>query len=211
MGMLTGVMLPGNYDIPNLRFELQGVYTNKTPVGAYRGAGRPEATYLLECLIDAVADELSLDPAEVRRKNFIGQDRFPHTTPFGTSYDSGDYVKALDRRLEFSGYQQLRDEQAEARARGELMGIGLAAYVEICGFGPWEQATVRVDPSGKISAYTGTSPHGQGTADQPGPDRGRRARRRHGRHHRDPRRHRQVAAGNGTGGSRASSRAAARC
>jgi aerobic carbon-monoxide dehydrogenase large subunit len=163
MGMLTGVMLPGNYDIPNVRYELLGVYTNKTPVGAYRGAGRPEATYLLECLIDQVAHQLNLDPAEVRRINFLGRDRFPHTTPFGTSYDSGDYVKALDRCLELSGYQQLRAEQVAKRARGELMGIGLAAYVEICGFGPWEHATVRVEPSGKISAYTGTSPHGQGT------------------------------------------------
>ena len=80
MGMLTGVMIPGNYDVPNLRFELKGVYTNKTPVGAYRGAGRPEATYLLECLMDAVAHELDLDPAEVRRKNFIAPDQFPHTT-----------------------------------------------------------------------------------------------------------------------------------
>ena len=102
MGMLTGVMIPGNYDVPNLRFELKGVYTNKTPVGAYRGAGRPEATYLLECLMDAVAHELDLDPAEVRRKNFIAPDKFPHATPFGTSYDTGEYEKALDKALEVS-------------------------------------------------------------------------------------------------------------
>jgi carbon-monoxide dehydrogenase large subunit len=164
MGMLTGVMIPGNYDVPNLRFELKGVYTNKTPIGAYRGAGRPEATYLLECLMDAVAHELRLDPAEVRRKNFIPPDRFPHATAFGTSYDTGEYEKALDKALEVSGYKQLREEQQQAKAQGKLMGIGLAAYVEICGFGPWEQATVRVDPGGKIRAYTGVSPHGQGTA-----------------------------------------------
>ncbi|HZO29616.1 MAG TPA: xanthine dehydrogenase family protein molybdopterin-binding subunit [Chloroflexota bacterium] len=164
MGMLTGVMIPGNYDVPNLSFELKGVYTNKTPVGAYRGAGRPEATYLLECLMDAVAHELSLDPAEVRRKNFIAPDKFPHSTPFGTSYDTGEYEKALDKALEVAGYTSLREEQKQAASEGKLMGVGLAAYVEICGFGPWEQATVRVDPDGKIRAYTGVSPHGQGTA-----------------------------------------------
>jgi carbon-monoxide dehydrogenase large subunit len=163
MGMLTGVMLPGNYDIKNIRFELQGVFTNKTPVGAYRGAGRPEATYLLECLMDKVAHELGKDPAEIRRTNFIPKFEEPHVTVFGTSYDNGDYAKALDKALEVSGYQQLRQEQAEKRARGEIMGIGLAAYVEICGFGPWEHATVRVEPSGTITAYTGMSPHGQGT------------------------------------------------
>ncbi|MGE3267597.1 MAG: xanthine dehydrogenase family protein molybdopterin-binding subunit [Chloroflexota bacterium] len=164
MGMLTGVMIPGNYDIPNLLYELKGVYTNKTPVGAYRGAGRPEATYLLECAMDAIAHELDLDPAEVRRKNFISKDAFPHSTPFGTSYDTGDYALALDKALEVAGYAALREEQKKAAADGKLMGVGLAAYVEICGFGPWEQATVRVDPDGKIRAYTGTSPHGQGTA-----------------------------------------------
>ncbi|MCC7369243.1 MAG: xanthine dehydrogenase family protein molybdopterin-binding subunit [Chloroflexi bacterium] len=164
MGMLTGVMIPGNYDIPNLYYHLKGVYTNKTPVGAYRGAGRPEATYLLECAMDEIAFQLGLDPAEVRRKNFISKDAFPHKTPFGTNYDTGDYELALDRALEFGGYKALRAEQKQAAAEGKLMGVGLSAYVEICGFGPWEQATVRVDPSGKIRAYTGTSPHGQGTA-----------------------------------------------
>ncbi|MDP8924142.1 MAG: xanthine dehydrogenase family protein molybdopterin-binding subunit [Chloroflexota bacterium] len=164
MGMLTGMMLPGTYDVDNVRFELKGVYTNKTPVGAYRGAGRPEATYLLECLMDRIALELGLDPAEVRRINFIAKDKFPYTTCFGTSYDTGDYELALSRALELAGYEQLRREQAEKRARGEIMGIGLSAYVEICGFGPWEHGTVRVEASGKISAYTGISPHGQGNA-----------------------------------------------
>jgi carbon-monoxide dehydrogenase large subunit len=163
MGALTGMMLPGNYDIPNVRYELQGVYTNKTPVGAYRGAGRPEATYLMECLMDRVAQELGKDPAEIRRTNFIPKFEEPHATPFGTSYDNGDYAKTLDRALEVAGYAKLREEQKTARDRGELMGIGLAAYVEICGFGPWEQARVRVEPSGRVTAYTGTSPHGQGT------------------------------------------------
>jgi carbon-monoxide dehydrogenase large subunit len=163
MGMLTGLMLPGNYDVKNVSFELQGVLTNKTPVGAYRGAGRPEATYLLECTMDKVAHTLGLDPAEVRRINFIKKDQFPYKTPFGANYDTGDYEKALDRALEVSGYRQLRAEQQAARERGELMGIGLASYVEICGFGPWESATVRVEASGKVMVHTGTSPHGQGT------------------------------------------------
>ena len=162
MGTLTGMMLPGTYDIPNVQFELRGVFTNKTPVGAYRGAGRPEATYLLECLMDRVAHELDRDPADIRRLNFISKDAFPHETAFGTSYDTGDYEKALDRALELADYPRLREEQRAARERGELMGIGLAAYVEICGFGPWESATVRVEASGKVTVHTGTSPHGQG-------------------------------------------------
>ena len=163
MGMLTGMMLPGTYDVPDVSWRLEAVFTNKTPVGAYRGAGRPEATYLLECTMDRVAHELGLDPAEVRRTNFIPKDKFPYKTPFGANYDTGEYEKALDRALEVSGYHQLREEQKAARDRGELMGIGLGAYVEICGFGPWESATVRVEASGKVMVHTGTSPHGQGT------------------------------------------------
>ena len=163
MGMLTGMMLPGNYEVPNIHFKLRGVLTNKTPVGAYRGAGRPEATYLLECLMDKVAVELGLDPAEIRRINFIPSDKFPYANGMGANYDTGEYEKALDRALEVSGYRQLREEQKAARAQGKLMGIGLSSYVEICGFGPWESATVRVEPSGKVLVHTGTSPHGQGT------------------------------------------------
>jgi carbon-monoxide dehydrogenase large subunit len=163
MGMLTGLMLPGPYDIENVSFELKGCLTNKTPVGAYRGAGRPEATYLLECTIDKVAHELGLDPAEVRRVNFIPPDKFPYKTPFGANYDTGEYVKALDKALEVSGYQQLREEQKKARDEGRIVGVGVGAYVEICGFGPWESATVRVEPTGKVMVHTGTSPHGQGT------------------------------------------------
>ncbi|MFN8636569.1 MAG: xanthine dehydrogenase family protein molybdopterin-binding subunit [Chloroflexota bacterium] len=163
MGMLTGLMLPGPYDIENISYELKGVMTNKTPVGAYRGAGRPEATYLLECAIDKVAHELSLDPGEVRRVNFIPPDKFPYKTPFGANYDTGEYVKALDKALEVSGYAQLREEQKKARDEGRIVGVGVGAYVEICGFGPWESATVRVEASGKVMVHTGTSPHGQGT------------------------------------------------
>jgi aerobic carbon-monoxide dehydrogenase large subunit len=164
MGMLTGMMIPGTYDIPNCRYELRSVLTNKTPVGAYRGAGRPEATYLLECLMDRVAHELDLDPAEVRRTNFVPKERFPHKTPFGADYDSGDYELALNTALEAAGYQRLRAAQAQARAEGRLVGIGLAAYVEVCGPGPWESATARVEPSASVTVHTGLSPHGQGTA-----------------------------------------------
>jgi carbon-monoxide dehydrogenase large subunit len=160
---LTGMVLPGPYQIPAVSFELTQVFTNKAPIGAYRGAGRPEATYLIECLVDKVADELELDPAEVRRKNFIPPDAFPYTTPMKASYDSGNYEGALDRALELAGYDKLRQEQGEARRRGRLMGIGLSAYLEICSFGPWESGTVRVEASGKVTAYTGTSPHGQGS------------------------------------------------
>jgi carbon-monoxide dehydrogenase large subunit len=164
MGMLTGTMLPGLYDIPSCVYELRQVLTNKTPVGAYRGAGRPEAVYLLECLMDAVAHELELDPAEVRRRNFVPPERFPYQTPFGADYDSGEYAKALDKALAVSGYADLRAEQARARTEGRLVGIGLGAYVEVCGPGPWESATIRVEPGGTVTVHTGLSPHGQGTA-----------------------------------------------
>jgi carbon-monoxide dehydrogenase large subunit len=159
---LTPLVLPGPYRTANIEFVLDGVFTNKTPVGAYRGAGRPEATYLIERIIDVVASHLKLDPTTVRRKNFILPDQFPYTTPMGTSYDTGNYNPALDRLLAMAGYDSLRREQAEKRARGEVMGIGLSAYLEICAFGPWESATVRVDSGGKVTVLAGTSPHGQG-------------------------------------------------
>src|SRR5262249_8127587 len=143
---------------------LEGVFTNKTPVGAYRGAGRPEATYLMERIVEAVADELGLDPAEVRRKNFLHPEEFPYTTPMGTSYDTGDYDPALERLLRMGNYAELRRKQAAWRddPGKPLLGIGLAGYLEICAFGPWESATVRVEPSGKVTLLAGTSPHGQG-------------------------------------------------
>jgi carbon-monoxide dehydrogenase large subunit len=161
---LTSVVLPGPYRTPAIRFELQGVFTNKTPVGAYRGAGRPEATYLMERIVDLVAAELQLDPAEVRRRNFIPPEAFPYTTPVEQSYDSGNYAPALDRLLAMADYAGLRREQAAARndPRRPLIGIGLSAYLEICAFGPWESATVRVEPSGSVTVLAGTAPHGQG-------------------------------------------------
>jgi len=161
---LTPLVLPGPYRIPNISFTLDGVFTNKTPVGAYRGAGRPEATYLLERIMDSVALRLQLDPADVRRRNFIPPDAFPHTTPMGTSYDSGEYAAALDKLLSMAEYAGLRREQSQSRAdvSKPLIGIGISSYLEICAFGPWESATVRVEPSGKVTVLAGTSPHGQG-------------------------------------------------
>ncbi len=158
----TGSMAVGCYDIPAVEIHARGVYTNTMAVGAYRGAGRPEAAYYIERAIDLVADEAGLDPAEVRRVNFIPPDKFPYDTPTGERYDTGEYAKALDKALEVADYAELRRQQAEARKQGRYIGIGLASYVEICGFGPWESATVRVEPSGAVSIFTGVSPHGQG-------------------------------------------------
>jgi carbon-monoxide dehydrogenase large subunit len=167
---LTGLMLSGAYKIPAIRMDLIGVFTNKMATDAYRGAGRPEATYLLERMMDRIAGELQIDPAEVRRRNFPAKEEFPYSTSTGLTYDSGDYARALDLALERAGYDQLRAEQAELRKQGRLLGIGLSTYVEICALGPsaampaggWESATVRVSPTGKVTILTGVSPHGQG-------------------------------------------------
>ncbi len=175
--MFTGISL-GCYDIPNFKIEVFGAYTNTTPVDAYRGAGRPEASYLIERLVDSFAHEIGMDPADVRRINFIRSDTFPHQTASGLVYDSGDYEKALSKALDASEYAKLRNEQERLRAdhkSKKLLGIGLSSYVEICGVGPspivgslglqaglWGSATVRVHPSGKVTVITGGSPHGQG-------------------------------------------------
>jgi carbon-monoxide dehydrogenase large subunit len=167
---LTGLMLSGAYKIPAIQMNVTGVFTNKMSTDAYRGAGRPEATYVVERVMDIVARELNLDPVEVRRKNFPRADEFPFLTKTGLAYDSGDYEAALDKALNLSSYQKLRDEQAKARAEGRIMGIGLSSYVEICALGPsqampaggWESATVRIEPTGKVTILTGASPHGQG-------------------------------------------------
>jgi carbon-monoxide dehydrogenase large subunit len=164
----TGTMLAGAYHLPAAHMTLTGVFTNKMSTDAYRGAGRPEATYVIERVMDLIASELNLDPTEVRRRNF--QREFPHTTVTGATYDSGDYQKALDRAMEVAGYQKLREEQRAARAAGRLVGIGVSSYVEICAMGPskamgfsgWESATVRVSPTGKVEVLTGVCPNGQG-------------------------------------------------
>jgi carbon-monoxide dehydrogenase large subunit len=160
----------GAYDIPAIHLSADIVFTNKAPTDAYRGAGRPEATYVIERAIDLVASELGKDPAEVRRLNFIKPDQFPYKSAAGAVYDTGNYEGALDKALELVDYQKLRAEQAQKRAEGKLMGIGLSSYIEICGFGPkgtapvglYESARVRVEQSGTVMVYTGSSPHGQG-------------------------------------------------
>ena len=162
---LTGQMAVGVYAIPAVDIEVTSVYTNTTPVAAYRGAGRPEAAYYIERMIDLVARELNMDPVEVRRKNFIAPDKFPYKTPAGPLYDSGEYNKALTRALEIANYAGLRAEQQQRladRTSTSLLGIGVACYVEMCGFGPYESAVVRVDPTGTVTVFTGISPHGQG-------------------------------------------------
>lgn len=162
LGGSTWIMATGCYDIPAIQYEVVGVYTNTGANGAYRGAGRPEAAYYIERIADLVADAAGVDPVEVRRANFIQPDQFPFDTLAGPQYDSGDYEKPLNKALELIDYPALRREQAELRKQGRYLGIGLASYVEICGFGPYESSTVRVEPSGAVSIFTGISPHGQG-------------------------------------------------
>ena len=167
---LTMLMANGTYDIPAIRTTLTEVFTNKTPTDAYRGAGRPEATYFVERAMDMLARELKMDPAELRRRNFIPADKFPFATQMGAVYDSGDYGKALDLALAKSDWTKLVAERDAARAQGRLVGLGLAMYVEVCGLGPssslptggWEHSQVTIERDGRISATTGASPHGQG-------------------------------------------------
>ena len=161
---LTLMMGVGVYRIPTVDLQSTCVFTNTTSVAAYRGAGRPEAAYYLERLIDVIALELGKAPEEIRRRNFIPPSAFPYKTPTGQKYDSGEYERALTKALEVSRYAALRAEQTERRARGDrsLLGIGMACYVEMCGFGPYESAIVRAEPGGTVTAFTGTSSHGQG-------------------------------------------------
>src|SRR5713101_5302670 len=162
----------GAYDIPNVHLSADLVFTNKAPTDAYRGAGRPEATYIIERMMDLTARELGMDPAEIRRRNFLKPDQFPYKSPAGAVYDSGNYEPALDKALSLAGYQELRAEQARRRTadNGKLMGIGISSYIEACGIGPkgslpvglFESARVRIEYSGTVLVYTGSSPHGQG-------------------------------------------------
>jgi aerobic carbon-monoxide dehydrogenase large subunit len=168
--MLTRLMTTGPYDIPRAESVAKVVVTSTTPIGAYRGAGRPEATAALERAIDLFAAEAGVDPAVVRRRNLLPPFTEPHRTAFGALYDTGDYVVGLERALASAGYEELRAEQAARRARGDVrqLGIGLASYVEITGMGegegsgPNENATIEVHPDGTATILTGTSPHGQG-------------------------------------------------
>ncbi len=173
--LLGAWLYGGAYDIQGYSFECTGVFTHTTPTDAYRGAGRPEATYAIERAVDALARALGKDPVELRRLNFIRE--FPATIAAGLTIDSGDYDALLDRALENAGYDSLRAEQAERRASGDSkrLGIGLSTYVEMCGLAPskilgairygaggWDAATIRCLPTGTVQVLTGTSPHGQG-------------------------------------------------
>jgi aerobic carbon-monoxide dehydrogenase large subunit len=157
-------MSPGQYSIPAYKGEAYIVLTNKVPHDAYRGASRPEATYLIERAVDVLARELGLDPAEVRLRNFVPKEDFPYKTAGGLEYDSGDYAMNLRKALELSKYDHWRGEQRRARAQGRMIGVGLATYVEICAFGPDfpQTGAVSVSASGAVTVITGNSPHGQG-------------------------------------------------
>ncbi len=172
---LYGTLMSGQYKLPNIYCEVTGVFSHTVPVDAYRGAGRPEATFVVERLMSRVAQVLGEDPAEFRRKNFIGPDEFPYQTPVALAYDSGNYEPALDKALEMVSYRQLRQEQEEARKQGRYLGIGLSSYIEACGLAPsavvgslgaqagqWESSLVRVSPTGVIEVFTGSHSHGQG-------------------------------------------------
>ncbi len=173
--ILFGLMLSGIYKYPNVSCRVIGALTNTTPVDAYRGAGRPEATYLVERLVDMFARELGRDPLAVRRKNMIAPFKNGKTVATGVTYDSGNYKGAVDKAMGMFDYKAFREEQRAARKEGRLLGAGFSTYIEICGMAPssvaaslgagaglWESSTVRVHPTGKITVYTGTSPHGQG-------------------------------------------------
>lgn len=159
---LCGILMNGVYGYEVVDIEIRGVYTNTMATGAYRGAGRPEAAYYVERIVDILADELGMDPIDVRRKNFIPPTAFPYQTATGLVYDSGEYDKALQAALSASDYPSLRRLQTSARQEGRLVGIGVTTFCEICGFGPYESATIRVEPGGTVTVGTGISPHGQG-------------------------------------------------
>jgi carbon-monoxide dehydrogenase large subunit len=163
----TRQMAPAVYDIPKVESRARALVTTTTPTGAYRGAGRPEATAAIERAMDLFAAEIGMDQAEVRKRNVVSPDKFPFTTKGGATYDTGEYAKALDRVLEAAGYAELRAEQAARRERGDTvqLGIGVSAYVEITGGGAFsEDASVEVHADGTVTVLTGTSPHGQGHA-----------------------------------------------
>lgn len=167
---LTSLLILGCYKVPAVDIEWVGVFTNKMATDAYRGAGRPEATYLIERMVDLVAQELGKDPTEIRRKNFPQPQDFPYATPTGIIYDSGNYEATLKKALKLVNYEKLRRDQKKLWKQGRYLGIGLSTYVEICAVGPssalpaggWESGTVRIEPTGKVTVLTGASPHGQG-------------------------------------------------
>jgi carbon-monoxide dehydrogenase large subunit len=172
---LYGTLLSGQYNIPAIHVDVTAAYTHTTPVDAYRGAGRPEATYALERTMDVAARQLGIDPAELRRRNLIAPDAFPFQTAVALQYDSGNYEPALDKALAIIDYPARRAEQAAGRASGRHIGIGLSAYIEACGLAPshivgslgaqaglYESGVVRIHPTGKVTVLTGSHSHGQG-------------------------------------------------
>jgi carbon-monoxide dehydrogenase large subunit len=172
---LHGTLMAGNYTTPLVYVNVKAVFTNTVPVDAYRGAGRPEATYQLERVIDKAAREIGMDPAELRRLNFIKPEQFPYDTPVAVTYDTGNYHATLDKALEMTDYANFDARAAESKARGKLRGYGLAHFIEACGIAPsnlvgqlgaraglYESATVRVNATGSISVFTGSHSHGQG-------------------------------------------------
>ncbi|MGH9039159.1 MAG: xanthine dehydrogenase family protein molybdopterin-binding subunit [Acidimicrobiia bacterium] len=174
--ILGAFLYHGVYDIPAYSFACTGVFTTMTPTDAYRGAGRPEATYAIERAVDSLAAKVGVDPAEIRRRNFIPAESFPYTSSAGLMFDSGNYEPALDKALEMAGYEGLRKEQQMRRESGSTkhLGVGLSTYVEMCGLAPsrvlsalkyaaggWEAASVQMLPTGKVTVITGTTPHGQ--------------------------------------------------
>ena len=174
--LLGAFLYMGVYDPEAYRFECTGAFTNRTPTDAYRGAGRPEATYAIERIMDTLARRVGKDPAEIRRLNFLEPFSEPRDVVSGLQFDSGDYEKAFDKALERIGYDELRREQAARRERGDSrqIGIGLSSYIEMCGLAPsqvlaalrygaggWDTATIRCHPTGKVTIVTGTTPHGQ--------------------------------------------------
>jgi len=172
---LYGTLLAGTYTTPAIYVETKAVFTHTVPVDAYRGAGRPEATFLLERIVDLAADELGMDPGELRRRNFIPKDAYPYQTPVALQYDSGDYGATLELALKAADYQGFEGRRREALERGKLRGLGIATYIEACGIAPsavvgslgaraglFECAAVRVHPTGSVSVLTGSHSHGQG-------------------------------------------------
>jgi len=175
--VLGAFMFPAIYKFPAYRFQCDGVFTNKTPTDAYRGAGRPEATFAIERIMDELAVELDMDPMDLRRKNWIKHEEFPFTTVCGLTYDSGNYEAATDKALQMMDWDALRAEQKQRRDSNDpvQLGLGISTFTEMCGLAPsrvlgslsygaggWEQASIRMLPSGTVEVVTGTSPHGQG-------------------------------------------------
>jgi carbon-monoxide dehydrogenase large subunit len=173
--VLYATLLAGTYKTPAIYCEVQAMFTHSVPVDAYRGAGRPEASYLLERLVDRAARETGMDPVEIRRRNFIPADGFPYQTPVALEYDSGDYQTCLDKGLELADYDGFAQRRSESAERGKLRGLGLSTYIEACGIAPsnvagalgaraglYEAGTIRVNPTGSVTVITGSHSHGQG-------------------------------------------------